>query len=112
MRALTRIVFALSLLASLSVFAAKMGEFKETRSSAEELERAKRGAKYNMGSWSGDSTAEVAPFPWMAAGLAVIVLIVAAPFALKMYSNTSKDITAAQTFGAQGSREGSDEEQA
>lgn len=110
MRAPLRFVFAASVLLSLTAFAGKMQEFKEDPNSASAAAKAKRGAKYNMGSWSGDTSQETTPFPWMAAGLAVIVLIGAAPFALKMYSNTAKDISDSNTFGAQGPADAEEEQ--
>jgi hypothetical protein len=112
MRALTRLLFAASLLTCLTVFAqrGKMSEFKEDRSSADARDKAKRGAKYNMGSWSGDTSQQTAPFPWMAAGLVVIALLVAAPFAIKMYANTAKEQADANSFGAQGPAETEDEQ--
>lgn len=110
MRAFTRFLFAVSLVASLSAGAAKMTEFKEDRSSADARDRAKREAKYNMGSWSGDTSNESTPFPWMAAGLAVIVMLIAAPFALKMYANTAKEQSTANSFGAAGPAETEDEQ--
>lgn len=111
MRAITRLLFAASLLASLCVFAGKMTEFKEDRSTfGDARNKAKNGAKSNMGSWSGDTSQEVTEFPWMAAGLVVISLLVAAPFAMKMYASTAKEQAESNSFGAQGPAETEDEQ--
>ncbi|MFL5319506.1 MAG: hypothetical protein ACJ790_07600 [Myxococcaceae bacterium] len=109
MRTLTRMLFAASLFTSITVFAGKLGEFKETPGlSPDQIAQMKKNSKYNVNSWSGDAPQDVTPFPWMAAGLALIVICGTLPFAWKMYQNTSKEMSDSNTFGAQG---GSDAEE-
>lgn len=101
MRTLTRMLLAVSLMTSLVVSAKGIQEFKETGGhTAEEIEAMKKNSKYQVNSWSGDVSQDVEPFPWMAAILALIVIGGVAPFAIRMYMNTSKEVQDANTFGA------------
>jgi len=97
---LTRIVsFAL---VSLSLFSAasfaqsrRPQEFQAPREMSEEevrlaKERSRAGSDINR--WGKDTTGEVQGPPWMAIGLVVLVLAVAAPFAMKAYLSTAQEI--------------------
>jgi hypothetical protein len=48
-------------------------------------------------------------FPWLATGLAVVALLVASPFAYRMFKSTRSDLQDQATFGLSGARRGADE---
>ena len=80
--------------------------------SQEELEAAKARARNgNMNPYDKDVKVEAEPIPWMAIGLAGIVFVVAAPFAVNVFRNTSKEIATANTFGTTRSRGAKAEEE-
>lgn len=103
MRTFTRLASAAALLLSLTVFAKDLQEYNSSGGhTAEEIEAMKRNSRYQVNDWSGDVSQEVTPFPWAAVTLAVIVILGATPFALRMYRNTSKEVASANTFGSAG----------
>lgn len=68
---------------------------------AEEREAAKQRAMgNNLNSYGKDVQLKQKPIPWMAVGLAGLVFMVAIPFGIRAYRNTSKDIGGQNTFGA------------
>ncbi|QDE68863.1 hypothetical protein [Myxococcus xanthus] len=68
---------------------------------AEEREAAKQRAMgNNLNSYGKDVQLKQKPIPWMAIGLAGLVFVVAVPFGIRAYRNTSKDIGGQNTFGA------------
>ncbi|WP_370527222.1 hypothetical protein [Myxococcus sp. CA027] len=68
---------------------------------AEEREAAKQRAMgNNLNSHGKDVQLKQKPIPWMAIGLAGLVFVVAVPFGIRAYRNTSKDIGGQNTFGA------------
>lgn len=68
---------------------------------AEEREAAKQRAMgNNLNSYGKDVQLKQKPIPWMAIGLAGLVFVVAVPFGIRAYRNTSKDIAGQNTFGA------------
>lgn len=70
----------------------------------------KRNTGTTVNGWTGgDATVEVEDPPWMAIGLGVIVLVIAAPFAWRMYQNTSEEIEGGR---ATGRRSGPSDDQA
>ncbi|WAM22820.1 hypothetical protein [Myxococcus sp. NMCA1] len=68
---------------------------------AEEREAAKQRAMgNNLNSYGKDVQLKQKPIPWMAIGLAGLVFVVAVPFGIRAYRNTSKDIAGQNTFGS------------
>lgn len=77
-------------------------EFQTPRElTPEERELAKQRAMgNNLNAYGKDIQVKQTPIPWMAIGLVGIVFAVATPFALRAYRNTTKEISGANTFGA------------
>lgn len=72
---------------------------------AEEREAAKQRAMgNNLNNYGKDIQVKAQPFPWKAAGLAGIVFLVAIPFAIRAFRNTSKDMDNINTFGNNSNR--------
>ncbi|MBJ6762162.1 hypothetical protein JGU66_15420 [Myxococcaceae bacterium JPH2] len=68
--------------------------------SAEEREAAKQRAMGgNINSYGRDIVPKEPTIPWMAVGLAIIVLTVATPFAIRAYRGTAKEIDSHKAFG-------------
>ena len=65
----------------------------------------------NINAYSNDIQIKEEPTPWAAIGLAGLVLIVATPFALRAYRNTTKDIADTNTFGVTTGANTEDEQQ-
>jgi hypothetical protein len=63
----------------------------------------------NMNAYNKDIQIKETPVPWAAIGLAGLVLLVATPFALRAYRNTTKDIADTNTFGPSGGHGAEDE---
>ncbi|MBM4379408.1 MAG: hypothetical protein FJ086_08925 [Deltaproteobacteria bacterium] len=64
----------------------------------------KRNTGTTVNGWTGeDASVEVKDPPWMAIGLGVIVLAIAAPFAWRTYRNTAEEIEGAKATGRRGS---------
>ncbi|NVJ06925.1 hypothetical protein HUW63_16945 [Myxococcus sp. AM001] len=77
-------------------------EFQAPREmTAEEREAAKQRAMgNNLNSYGKDVQLKQKPIPWMAVGLAGLVFVVAVPFGLRAYRNTSRTIAGQNTFGS------------
>ncbi|MFL5348239.1 MAG: hypothetical protein ACJ8AT_25885 [Hyalangium sp.] len=56
----------------------------------------------NMNAYNKDIQIKETPVPWAAIGLGGLVLLVATPFALRAYRNTTKEIADSNTFGVSG----------
>lgn len=70
-------------------------EFQAPREmSEEEIRRAKERSKLdpNLHAYSKGVTDQVTPVPWMAITLMAIVFLIAAPFAIRYYRDTSREI--------------------
>ncbi len=65
--------------------------------------------KYNINAYGKDVKIKEDPFPWKALGLAGLAFVVTAPFALRIYRGTTKEMADANVFGATG-RGANDEE--
>lgn len=83
----------------------------------EELTDAERDAadksrpRFGINAYGGDVPIETKPIPWMAIGLGGAAFLIAVPFAIRAYLNTTKDIAAANTFGISSGGEGEDGQQ-
>ncbi|WP_224249786.1 hypothetical protein [Hyalangium gracile] len=112
MRTLSRLIVLSALLSGGAVLAGRpVQEFKPPPAMTEE-ERAALKAKQlggNMNAYGKDIQIKETPVPWAAIGLAGIVFLVATPFALRAYRNTTKEIADVNTFGASGKASAEDE---
>jgi hypothetical protein len=108
-----RLVFCLALAVacvwSTSVFAAgknKPQEFKEQEMTDEKREAARNRGRVPMPSWQEGSAlpSQDRPFPWMAVGLCIGLLAIAAPFAWGAYKRTAQELREADAFGPQSRR--------
>jgi len=96
-----RHAFSRLLLGAVLLFAgvALARDVKEFTGSASSMSK-KKGGGAEVNGWNGsDATVEVQGPPWMAIGLGVIVLLVATPFALRMYKATSDEVEGARNAG-------------
>lgn len=95
MRSFVRSLLLLLVLGSGTALAQrKLQEFQDARElTAEDIARSKL-RKSNLDAYGKDTTAEVAPIPWMAIGLSTIALLIAVPFALRAYRETANEIQA------------------
>jgi hypothetical protein len=103
--ALPRLVLVLALCsggAALAQPRRQVQEFKAQRElTAEEKEIAKQRAMgNNLNSYGKDIQVKQPPIPWMAIGLVGLVFAAAVPFGFRAYRNTTKEISGANTFGA------------
>ncbi|RYZ39121.1 MAG: hypothetical protein EOO71_21290 [Myxococcaceae bacterium] len=68
----------------------------------EEKDAAKaRAMGNNLSGYAKDQKPPEKPMPWKAIGLAGIIFMVCLPFAIRAYRGTVKDMSTANTFGAQ-----------
>jgi hypothetical protein len=65
--------------------------------SEEELAAAKARSKSHFNEWEKDAPKDSQPFPWLAVGLAGICFLVAAPFGLRAFKQTSRELTGADS---------------
>jgi hypothetical protein len=78
--------------------AKKPGEFSAPQQmTEEELAAAKARSKSKVNEWDKDAPKESPPIPWMLIGLAGISFLVAAPFALRAFKSTSRELTGADS---------------
>jgi hypothetical protein len=111
-RSIIRLVLTVSLLSGGAALAREVKEFQAPRQmTPEELEAAKLRAKNgNMNAYQKDVQIKAERIPWMAIGLGVLALAVAAPFGVWVYKGTAKEMATANTFGSKGLRDRDDEE--
>jgi hypothetical protein len=88
----------------------QLQQFEGAALTQEEREAARSRPRYNIHEYGKDVPVESKPIPWMAIGLASLVLLAATPFALKMYQETRREIADAHTFGVAGRSSGEEEE--
>lgn len=87
-----------ALLIGSEALAKKPGEFQAPQQmTEEELAAAKARSKSKVNEWDKDAPKESPPIPWMAIGLAGISFLAAAPFALRAFKNTSRELTGADS---------------
>jgi hypothetical protein len=113
MRTLSRLVLLSALLSGGAVLAGRpVQDFRPPPSMSEEEKQAlkEQQLRGNMSAYTKDIQIKETPIPWAAIGLAGLVFLVATPFALRAYRNTTKEIVDTNTFGVAGRREGDEEE--
>ena len=111
-RTLLRLALTATLLSGGAALAKReVKDFQAPREmTAEELEAAKLRAKNgNMNSYQKDVQIKAEPIPWMAIGLGVLSLAIAAPFGVWVYRGTAKEMATANTFGSKGLRDQDEE---
>ena len=102
MRTLSRLVLLSALLAGGSVLAGRpVQDFQAPREMTEEERAALKAQQLgsNMNPYQKDIQIKEEPVPWAAIGLAGLVFLVAIPFGLRAYRNTTKDIADVNSFG-------------
>jgi hypothetical protein len=112
MRTLSRLVLLSALLTSGAVLAARPVQTFEPPQEMTEEEKAALKAQQiggNINSYSKDIQIKETPVPWAAIGLAGLVFLVAIPFGLRAYRNTTKDAADINTFGVSGRNNAEDE---
>ena len=73
--------------------------------SEEEIAAAKERSKNKLNGYDEKMEEKPRPFPWMAVGLAGIAFLIAAPFGLRAFKQTSREITGADSaLGSSGGR--------
>jgi hypothetical protein len=75
----------------------------------EQRDEARARPKYNINSYGRDVSVKTEPIPWKAIGLAGIAFLVAAPFAIRAFMGTTKEMASANVFGVASSRAGEGE---
>ncbi len=102
MRTLSRLVLLSALLSGAAVLAGRpVQEFQPPPSMTEEERNALKAQQLggNINAYGKDIQIKETPVPWAAIGLAGLVFLVATPFAVRAYRNTSKEIASTNTFG-------------
>ncbi|GMU60798.1 MAG: hypothetical protein AMXMBFR34_25610 [Myxococcaceae bacterium] len=105
-RLLFPLVLAVTCLAGPAALAGsknKVQDYQETEMTDEERQAAQSRGRHRVSSWQETTELPQAdrPFPWMAVGLGVGLLAIAAPFAWGAYKRTSQELKDADAFGAQ-----------
>jgi hypothetical protein len=112
MRTLSRLVLLSALLSGGAVLAARPVQNFQAPAEMTDEEKAALKAQQlggNINAYGKDIQIKETPVPWAAIGLAGIVFLVATPFAVRAYRNTTKEIADTNTFGASPAA-GADEE--
>jgi hypothetical protein len=112
MRKLSQLVLLSALLGGSAALASRpVQEFKPSAELSEEEKAALKAKQLsgNINAYSKDIQIKETPIPWPAIGLAGLVFLVATPFALRAYRNTSKEIADTNTFGPGGSQDAEEE---
>jgi hypothetical protein len=102
MRTLSRLVLLSALLTGGAVLAGRpVQEFQAPAQMSDEEKAALKAQQLggNINSYNKDIQIKETPVPWAAIGLAGIVFLVATPFAVRAYRNTTKEIADTNTFG-------------
>jgi hypothetical protein len=112
MRQLSQLALLFTLLSGSAVLASRpVQEFKPPTEMSEE-EKARLKAQQlggNINAYGKDIQIKETPVPWAAIGLAGLVFLVATPFALRAYRDTSKEIANTNTFGTGAARDAEEE---
>jgi hypothetical protein len=64
----------------------------------EQIEAQKIAMRQKFNSYGNDVSDKATPVPWMAIGMAVLAFAAAAPFALRAYRNTARDMNASEGY--------------
>lgn len=86
-------------------------EFKPSAEMSEEEKAALKARQLggNINAYSKDIQIKETPVPWAAIGLAGLVFLAAAPFAVRAYRNTTKEIADSNTFGTGAAQDAEEE---
>jgi hypothetical protein len=112
MRTLSRLVLLSALLTGGAVLAGRpVQEFQPPPQMTEEERNALKAQQLggNINAYGKDIQIKETPVPWAAIGLAGLIFVVATPFALRAYRNTTKEISTVGTFGARSSGDAEEE---
>lgn len=112
MRKLSRLVLLSALLSGGAVLASRpVQEFKPPSEMSDEEKAALKAQQLggNINAYGKDIQIKETPIPWAAIGLAGLVFLVATPFALRAYRNTSREIADTNTFGTGASQDAEEE---
>jgi hypothetical protein len=103
---LSRLLLVLALLAGGSALAQRrqLRDFQGETMTQEERDAERSGSKYNINAYSRDIQIKEEPIPWMAIGLVGLIFLAVAPFAIRAYLSTSKEIADTNTFGTSSAR--------
>lgn len=71
-------------------------EFTPTELTPEQIEAEKAASRSNLNGYTEGVTEKTTPVPWMAIGVLGIILLGAAPFAIRAYLNTAREISPSQ----------------
>jgi hypothetical protein len=98
LRSALPMVLGAALLVGGAAYAKKPTDFQAPQQmTEEELAAAKERSKNKLNGFDEKMEEKPKPFPWMAVGLAAIAFLVAAPFGLRAFKQTSKEITGAES---------------
>jgi hypothetical protein len=96
-------MLGVALLIGGSALARKPTDFQSPQQmSEEELAAIKERSKNKLNGFDEKMEEKPKPFPWMAVGLAGIAFLVAAPFGLRAFKQTSREITNADSSLGEG----------
>jgi hypothetical protein len=112
MRTLSRLVLLSALLCGGAVLAGRpVSEFQPPPEMTEEQRNALKAQQLggNINAYGKDIQIKETPVPWTAIGLAGLIFVVATPFALRAYRNTTKEIADTNTFGPGGAQDAEEE---
>jgi hypothetical protein len=91
-------VLGAALLVGGAAFAKKPTDFQAPQQMSEEdIAAAKERSKNKLNGFDEKMEEKPKPFPWMAVGLAAIAVLVTAPFALRAFKTTSRELTGADS---------------
>jgi hypothetical protein len=112
MRTLSRLVLLSALLSGGAVLAGRpVQEFQAPSEMTDEEKAALKARQLggNINAYNKDIQIKETPVPWKAIGLAGLVFLVATPFAVRAYRNTTKEIADTNTFGTGSARDAEEE---
>jgi hypothetical protein len=102
MRTLSRLILVSALLFGGAVLAGRpVQEFQQPDEMTEEEKTALKAQQLggNINSYNKDIQIKETPVPWAFIGLISLVFMVATPFAVRAYRNTTKEIADTNSFG-------------
>src|SRR5687767_6305846 len=113
MRTLFRMIILSALLSGGAVLAGRpVQTFEPPPEMTEEQKEALKARQLGGGlnGYGNDVQIKETPIPWAAIGLGALVFLVATPFALRAYRNTTKEIATSNTVGVAARHDGDEEE--
>jgi hypothetical protein len=112
MRTLSRLILVSALLFGGAVLAGRpVQEFQQPDAMTDEEKAALKAQQLggNINSYSKDIQIKETPVPWAFIGLISLVFLVATPFAVRAYRNTTKEIAETNSFGPPPAQENEEE---